>query len=97
MGPLVVPQARTLQLNSSKIAEKLGETPKGFLDAKKPRFLELTWIIENKVEGDLHISEGIQGPNRKNYIWFIYRVVGTLEIFREKGWGNFAKILGKII
>ena len=32
------------------------------------RGLELHWIFENDVKGDLDISEGTQGPNRKKYV-----------------------------
>ena len=97
VGPHEVPRARTLQRNLSRTAGQIDETPEGSLDAENTRFSELTWIFENKAKGDSEISNGTQGLNRKKYIWFIYRVVGTLEIFWEKGWGNFIKILGKII
>ena len=47
---------------------RFGGIPEGSLNGENLRGLELNWIFENDVKGDLDISEGNQGPNRKKYV-----------------------------
>ena len=44
---------------------RFGGIPEGSLNGENLRGLELNWIFENDVKGDLDISEGTQGPIAK--------------------------------
>ena len=48
------------------------------------RTSELNWILKDDVKGDLNVSEGIQGPNRK-IIYMIY-LLGSKNLGRR--WGE---------